>query len=191
MISSFSSRALASAVCARDWTSGEIIHATVADLPTLETSCDLAAPRAAVRIGGAIRGLPAGTPVDVYVGLPGEPVQATTNDAVTSYEALVPPGSYDVTAIASGTPARALIHRNVAVSAGAAVDLDFASDGRALVEQPITVTGATGPVSIGVELRLGAAGYLGWAAPKMASYPALAERDLGPGDTQQLSVFTL
>jgi hypothetical protein len=183
-------------VCDRaGWLSGEVLHATVAELPSLATSCDLMVDRPIFPLGGALKGVPASAAISVFVGSVGG-VQAAQVTG-TSYTLPVEASTYDVTALAQepGKPDRVVVRRGVLVGAPTTLDLDFAAEGRSGVEQPLVVKNtAVGETLEGsLEIQFASNGYLYWdlTGPSQASYRALAETDLGKEDAQQLSVLAV
>jgi hypothetical protein len=169
-------------------TAGEIIQATVAELPQVATNCDGVNP-AANHLKVTIRGLEPAVEVAVSAGsaFVGYGVPTTAR----SFDLSVAPGTYDVVGLAllSGAqrqPVKVAFARGVDASGDAAATLDFGAE-HWLVEQPLSVVGAAEPPEVFVSLTTGLGTTTSFQAPAGKFY-SLAGRDLGPGDIQELTV---
>jgi hypothetical protein len=172
-----------------DFVAGELIHTTLAELNTLTTACDPAAARLSHHLQGAVRGADPGATIAVFVGGAETSGQAPPA-AMGSYDVTVPAGSYDVVAVESvqAKPTRVITLQTVRVTADTTADLDFAP-GASLVEAPVTVTGADGPVEATLNLTTDLGAVASWSFSDSA-YRGLAARDLAASDIQELTVST-
>ena len=174
-----------------NFTAGEIIQATVAELPQVTTYCDGLTP-ASNHLNVTIRGLDPAVEVAVSAGTAfvgyGLPTTAR------SFDLSVAPGTYDVVGLAllSGAqrqPVKVAFARAVDVSGNAAATLDFGVE-HWLVEQPLSVMGAAEPPEVFVKLTTALDTTTSFQAPAGKFY-SLQPRDLGAGDIQELTVSTV
>jgi hypothetical protein len=172
-----------------DFVPGEIVHASVAELPALTTSCNPAAAQGAQHLRGAVRGLAAGGQLSISAGGSSVEVSAPIGaPPPDGYDLELPIDVYDVVGVAfeSARPSKALIAHDVSIKGEATLDLDF-TRAASLVEQPVTVTGAAGEVSTVVRLTTARGTIAEWLLTP-ATYAGLRESDLGPDDIQEVTV---
>jgi hypothetical protein len=140
---------------------GELVHATVAELPGLAVDCSTP-PLAMTRhkVSGKVTGLGAGATLELQAGDGAYTVTVTEAQPTTTtmYQIDLPPATYDMAAIASlaGKPTHAVLRRDLALGADTVIDLDFAAPGAAM--------GASGS---------------GWSPPGPRSWPPISRARWG------------
>lgn len=179
---------------------GEVVQATTHELSALSTACDLLGEAGGTSVHGALK-VPAGAAkADVVIGSAAVVATAMTDDTLTSYQAAVPAGTYDLTAVAydpHAVPTLGLVQRGVSVTADTTFDLDLVGAGVPLVAQPITVMGLTvgdmPTATVQVTTARGAPMFI-YDLPTdagMLSMHALPSGSLMSGDTAELTVEAL
>jgi hypothetical protein len=172
--------------------SGEVIHASVDELPAVTVFCGEAPPSTYRKLAGKISGLPP----DASVLLQVRGGFAALDAPVTGYSMTAPVGTFDLGVFASvkGRATQALVRRDVVISADTTLDLDFATQGVALVRQPLRVSGApAGTVEWkGSTALVTASDSLLWGDDDVshspADYAALPASALRPGESQKFEL---
>jgi hypothetical protein len=178
--------------------SGEVVHATPVELPALTVDCG-EQPPVSRKVSGKIAGVGPDALVEVQASnaAPLAYLLAHVDPPAASYAGAIPPGIYDLAAIASvaGRPTRALLRRDVDLSADSVLDLDLAQ-GVALLEQPLTFLGdgASAPERVSSVALYTARGRFqatdaSGLAPK--GYLAFPKTALQPQDVQELEVVSV
>jgi hypothetical protein len=178
--------------------SGEVIHATAAELPALSLNCGEGPPAASHKVSGKFSGMVGGNSFQV---------QAASADVTylvgqvsppgDTYDGLLPPGTYDLAAIAlmGGKPRWAALRREVMVAGTTVVDFTFDA-ASALVEQPLMLPGdsAAAPgltASIRLFTGRGVVQLDHPPEPQPKSYLAFPAALMRMGETQELEVLSV
>jgi hypothetical protein len=175
-----------------DLVPAELVQATVAELPALTTSCNPAGQQHQQRLSGTFRGVDPGGGVTIAVGGGREDISPATrpNPPPITYDLMLPAGVYDVVGAATkGGVESAVIAREVTVKGDTQLDLDF-TGAVSLIQQPFTVMGASGKVSVIARLTTGHGTIIDWPS-SATSYAGLPESGLGPDDIQEVTVSAI
>ena len=178
-----------------DGASLEVVHATVAELPALTVDCGAPQPMTTHKVSGKLAGLAAGASVAIQGGRTSESFELPQiPPPATAYQATLPEDTYDLGAVAylGEQPKQLVVRRDVAVTADVVADLDFAAQGVALADQPLSLkegAGAAG-LSVGVHLLTGRAHF--WWGDRSGNaptgYPAPPASSLRPEDLLAVEV---
>jgi hypothetical protein len=187
-------------VCAGALAIGEVVHATVAELPELRTRCGGRGGGAAAtqRLTITVRNRPAGS--EVWVQFHGPSLHSVPfMDRSSLTLSGLPTGTYDVLAVAGpkGTGQDFVHLRDVVVVSETTLDLDFAGPDRvAPITSPLVIKGAPPTPAlegwIGLWSRAGT--FAGWRLAEtgkpLDSFTALDGEPLIAGEDQELTVVT-
>ena len=176
--------------------SGEVVHATAAELPALTVDCGPATSTTNHQLTGSISGVDPEVTVEVQAAGAGYTHRLGTVSAPRlTYEAQLPAGTYDVLALATvaGRSPRAFFRRDVELQRDTVLPFQFGLGiDTALAEQPLTLVGgaASAPMPYAaVSLFTGRGSFQATAgAGPLASYFSFPSSVLQPGDTQTFEV---